>query len=123
MLAAAERLVGAFAAGDVTDYFDCFDPDATFVFHTSPRRLDSRAEYQNEWSAWERDDGFRVVSCRSSGQQVQLYGDLAVFTHDVDTVVSTSAGEDELRERETIVFRRTQTGWLAVHEHLSPRPS
>ncbi len=25
-------------------------------------------------------------------------------------------------ERETIVFRRDGDRWLAVHEHLSPRP-
>ena len=37
--AAADALVAAFAAHDVTAYFDAFDPDATFLFHSSPRVL------------------------------------------------------------------------------------
>ena len=36
VLAAAARLVQAFASGAVADYFGCFDPHASFVFHTSP---------------------------------------------------------------------------------------
>jgi ketosteroid isomerase-like protein len=121
--AAAERLVAAFGAGRVEDYFACFAPDATFVFHTTPERLGSRAAYRALWDTWEQEDAFRVLSCESSNVEITPLGpDVAVFVHDVATTVSTSAGDESLRERETIVFARRQGGWDAVHEHLSPAP-
>jgi ketosteroid isomerase-like protein len=123
VLAAAAQLVAAFAEGRVDDYFACFADDATFVFHTTPERLESRAAYRALWARWEAEDGFRVLSCTSSNQLVTPLGDdAAVFVHDVATRVATTAGEEDLRERETIVFARRQGRWLAVHEHLSPAP-
>ena len=118
--AAADALVEAFARSDAEAYFACFSPDATFVFHTTDRRLESRAEYEQLWARWVAEDGFRVVSCRSTAPRVQVLGDTAVFTHDVHTVVATTGGEESSAERETIVFARAGDGWTAVHEHLSP---
>jgi ketosteroid isomerase-like protein len=123
VLETAADLVAAFGTGDLDDYFGAFAPDATFVFHTTDRVLESVDAYRAEWAAWERDDGFRVVSCESSRQRVQDLGDVAVFTHRVRTRVSTRDGEADLRERETIVFQRYDDRWLAVHEHLSPDPA
>jgi ketosteroid isomerase-like protein len=123
VLTAADTLVEAFARSDAKGYFACFDTDATFVFHTSVGRLESRAEYQAEWDRWEREDGFRVLDCASSERRVQLLGDVAVFTHTVRTTVATHAGQEALHERETIILRRATAGWLAVHEHLSPHPA
>ena len=121
--AAAERLVAAFAAGRVEDYFASFAADATFVFHTTPDRLESRDAYRRLWREWEQEDDFRVVSCTSSNPLVTQLGDeVAVFVHDVATTVSTSAGVESLRERETIVFARRAGEWVGVHEHLSPAP-
>lgn len=121
VLEAADRLVGAFGCGRVEEYFACFHPRATFVFYTTDRRLESTAEWRELWDSLERDEGFRVLECNSSGRLVQDLGDAAVFTHDVETRVSTHAGEETLRERETIVFaREVDGGWIAVHEHLSP---
>jgi ketosteroid isomerase-like protein len=40
----------------------------------------------------------------------------------VTTVVGGTGGEQTLHERETIVFRREASRWVAVHEHLSPQP-
>jgi ketosteroid isomerase-like protein len=118
---AAERLVAAFGAGRVGDYFACFAPDATFVFYTTPERLESREAYRALWSRWESEDGFRVLDCRSSNPLMTPLGeDVAVFVHDVETLVATNAGEETLAERETIVFARRDGDWLAVHEHLSP---
>jgi ketosteroid isomerase-like protein len=124
VLETAAALVSSFGRGDVEAYFDFFADDATFVFHTTARVLDSLEAYRREWAAWEAEDGFRVVSCTSSEQRVQDLGAVAVFTHRVRTQVSTHAGEDEVHERETIVFRRDAGGrWVAVHEHLSPDPA
>jgi ketosteroid isomerase-like protein len=120
---AAERLVTAFAAGRIDDYFDCFAADATFVFHTTPERLESRAAYRSLWQRWVTEDGFRVLACESSNPLITSLGpDAAVFVHDVATRVATDAGQEALRERETIVFARRDGRWLAVHEHLSPAP-
>jgi ketosteroid isomerase-like protein len=121
--AAAKDLVTAFAEGRVEDYFACFAEDATFVFHTTPERLESRAAYRELWRRWEAQDGFRIVACTSSNAVVSVLGEhAAAFVHDVATRVATHAGEDDLRERETIVFARRNGRWLAVHEHLSPAP-
>jgi ketosteroid isomerase-like protein len=121
ILEAAYRLVEAFGGGRVDEYFACFHPRATFVFYTTDRRLESTAEWRELWDSLERDEGFRVLECHSRRRRVQDLGETAVFTHDVETRVSTNAGEETLHERETIVFARgEERGWLAVHEHLSP---
>ena len=120
---AAAALVAAFGSHDVEGYFGAFAPDATFLFHTTPRLLESRAAYEAEWRAWE-EDGFRVLACESWSPEIQvLTADVAVFTHRVRTRVRTADGEQDLAERETIVFRRSPDGrWLGVHEHLSAEP-
>jgi uncharacterized protein (TIGR02246 family) len=124
ILAAAAHLVDAFGRHDAAAYFECFAPEATFIFYTTPARLASRDEYQRLWAQWEQADEFRVLSCVSASQLVQVLGDAAIFSHEVTTAVRTRAGEDTVRERETIVFRRRRDGsWLAVHEHLSPLPA
>jgi ketosteroid isomerase-like protein len=120
---AAEDLVAAFGEHRTDDYFACFDEAATFVFYNVATRLGSREEYRTLWERWEREDGFRVLACRSSGADLRVLGDLAVFTHDVSTDTTSAAGPETLEERETIVFSRAVgDGWVAVHEHLSPRP-
>ena len=121
VLAAADALVAAFAATDTEAYFDCFTPDATFVFHPENTRLDDRAAYQALWDGW-LGAGWRVVSCTSADRLVQLFGDVAVFTHTVRTTTSEGGVEARSVERETIVFIRVGDRLLAVHEHLSPVP-
>ncbi|MFJ6894785.1 nuclear transport factor 2 family protein [Streptomyces hokutonensis] len=120
--AAADALVAAFAEGRLDDYFGAFAPDASFVFHTTPQRLGSTAEYRALWHRWVDEDGFRVLGCTSSAQLIQPFGDTAVFSHDVETRIATHSGEETVQERETIVFARADDGgWVAVHEHLSAR--
>jgi len=124
VLSAAEHLVHCFGTGELDGYFASFEPDTTFVFHTTDRVMTSVAEYREEWSAWEREDQFRVLWCRSNDQRVQVHGDVAIFTHRVLTRAATTAGETEAAERETIVFHRQGDGnWLGVHEHLSLDPA
>ena len=120
--AAADALVAAFAEGRLDDYFGAFAPDASFVFHTTPQRLGSTAEYRALWQRWVDEDGFRILGCVSSAQLIQPFGDTAVFSHDVQTRIATDSGEETVQERETIVFARGDGGgWVAVHEHLSAR--
>lgn len=130
--AAADTLVSAFAEGRLDDYFAAFAPEATFVFHSTPVRLTSTSEYRALWQTWVDQDDFRVLGCTSTSPLIQLLGSTAVFSHEVETVISTREGEETLRERESIVFRLTSgqatpdgeapRRWLAVHEHLSPAP-
>jgi ketosteroid isomerase-like protein len=120
---AVAELVGAFGRGRLDDYFGCFAPDATFVFYTTPVRLMSVHEYRVLWDQWVAEAGFRIKSCRTFDTNVQLFDDIAVVTHSVETEISTNEGEDSLHERETIVMARNADGrWLGVHEHLSPQP-
>jgi ketosteroid isomerase-like protein len=123
VLAAAQAIVNAFGHNDRDAYFALFDPTATFIFYTTPYRLNDRAAYEKEWSKWDKESGFRVRSCSSSDQKVQSFGDTAIFTHSVRSDISTNQGESTLRERETIIFHRINGRWIAVHEHLSPQPN
>jgi ketosteroid isomerase-like protein len=123
--AAADALIAAFAANRVDDYFAAFAPDASFLFHSTPQRLTSAAEYRALWQDWVDQDDFRVLGCTSTRPLIQLFGDTAVFSHDVETRTGSRSGEETARERETIVFHRAgqhdrPARWLAVHEHLSP---
>lgn len=122
VLAAANRLVDAFSRHDTDAYFAAFAEDASFIFHNLDRVLASRDAYRAEWRTWETRDGFRVLGCRSSNQRVQITGDVAVFTHRVETDVSSAGEITTNRERETIVFRREGGEWTAFHEHLSVFP-
>jgi uncharacterized protein (TIGR02246 family) len=120
---AVAELVAAFSEGRLDDYFGFFAPDATFVFYTTPVRLMSVDEYRTLWQRWVAEDGFRVISCRTFDTNVQLFDDIAVVTHSVETQISTNDGQDTVHERETIVMARGADGrWLGVHEHLSPQP-
>lgn len=126
VLDAALALIAAFARHDTERYFSAFREDATFVFHNHHRRLESLGQYRALWRRWERDNGFTVLDCESSERRIDLYGDVAVFTHDVATTQRSGATVADATvtitaERETIVFARVGDRWLAVHEHLSPR--
>lgn len=121
---AATKLIEHFASNEVKEYFDCFSPDANFMFYTHGLRLDSRLEYETLWKSWEDEIEFKVLSCTSSKQDIRIIGnDVAIFTHNVLTTLSTSDGIDTVAERETIVFKKLTTRWIAVHEHLSPDPN
>ncbi len=120
---AVAELVAAFGEGRLEDYFGSFASDATFVFYTTPARLMSVEEYRTLWERWVAEDGFHVISCRTFDTHVQMFGEIAVVTHSVETRVSTNDGEDTVHERETIVLSCGADGrWLGVHEHLSPQP-
>lgn len=116
---AAAAIVDAFAATDTERYFAAFAPDATFIFHTEAARLDSRAAYERIWAEW-LESGWRVLSCASTDSRVQVFDGGGIFTHTVDTTVSTADGVESYRERETIVFTLQGDQLIAVHEHLSP---
>jgi ketosteroid isomerase-like protein len=119
--AAADALLAAFATHDRDAYFASFAADASFLFHSSPSLLPTRAAYELVWATWE-SEGFHVESCVATDRRIDVVTpDVAILTHRVRTRLT--GVDDEQRERETIVFRRDGGGrWLAVHEHLSPDP-
>lgn len=119
---AAAAIVDHFGSGRVAQYFECFAPDADFIFYTYNERIVSRKAYVELWKTWEEDLGFKVLGCTSINQNVRLMDENnAVFTHDVSSKIQTNDGIDIVLERETIVFRFSDGKWVAVHEHLSPR--
>jgi len=119
VLAAADAIIDDFGHHRTAAYFSGFSPDASFVFHTADRRLESREEYERLWAQWEKDDGFRVHGCTSSDRRVQAFGETAVFTHSVRSSIEFNGDVSEVVERETIVFVHRAGQWVAVHEHLS----
>ena len=124
VLKAAAEIVAAFGSHDKEKYFSLFSPEATFIFHSSPTRLNSRAEYENEWNTWELE-GFQVHSCTSSDQLVTIHGEgkVAVFSHTVRTDLTFGSERTQTGERESIIFELTNGQWIAVHEHLSIDPT
>ncbi|MEB0015080.1 nuclear transport factor 2 family protein, partial [Glaciimonas sp. Cout2] len=62
-----------------------------------------------------------VLSCVSSERRIQVFGEVAVFSHDVASTVSVDGTVETLAERESIVLENRGGTWLAVHEHLSAR--
>jgi len=120
VIEAANKIVADFGSHNREAYFSNFSEDATFIFHTHSSRLGSRAEYEKLWNSWETDDGFRVHGCKSTNQLVQSIGaDFAIFTHDVESSVEFLGETSTVFEKETIVFERRFSSWVAVHEHLS----
>jgi ketosteroid isomerase-like protein len=124
VLEAAAEIVAAFGSHDKEKYFSLFSPDATFIFHSSPNRLNTRGEYEDEWSHWEKD-GFIIHSCSSINPKVTLHteGKVAVFSHSVRTDLTMGADRIKTGERESIIFELIDGSWIAVHEHLSVDPN
>ena len=121
--AVIDQLVAAFGRGDLPAYFGAFHRDASFLFYTTPRRLEGVDAYRTEWERWASVDGFEVFDCRTFDTHVEVWSDVAIVTHAVATRSRTHAGAAETHERETIVLQRQADGrWLAIHEHLSPAP-
>ncbi|HKT55622.1 MAG TPA: nuclear transport factor 2 family protein [Microbacterium sp.] len=118
-LAAVDRIIADFGANRVDAYFAGFAPEATFLFHAEPARLESRAEYEGLWASWVAASGFEVRGCRSTNRRLQVFGDIAVFSHDVDTTVHADGELSDSHERETIVMQLRDGAWVCVHEHLS----
>lgn len=122
VLAAADRIVEAFAATDTAAYFAGFDASASFIFHPEAARLNSRAEYEALWGEW-IESGWRVTACSSEDRLVQVFPGGAVFSHTVRTSIDSADGPDSYVERESIIFRADVDGSLtAIHEHLSTVP-
>ena len=121
---AANNIVAAFGSHDSERYFSYFSPEATFIFYTSERQLNSRKEYEDEWLKWEAG-GFRVLSAISSDPHIQFSLDntVAIFTHSVRTSLNTGTEVLLTGERETIIFENQEGRWMAIHEHLSGDPT
>jgi hypothetical protein len=121
VLEAAAKIVSDFGSHDKDAYFSNFGEDATFVFYTHPVRLESRADYEQLWNSWESEDGFKVHGCKSSKKLVSIFGEsFAIFSHDVESTVELAGEKTTVFEKETIVFEKRASEWVAVHEHLSP---
>lgn len=118
-LAAVDAIIDDYAHHRRDAYFSRFAPDATFVFHTSDARLESRSEYETMWHSWEDEHAFQVISCRSSERRMQMSGDVGVFSHRVDTVLTMDGAEEHPAERETIIVALRDGVWIGIHEHLS----
>lgn len=124
VIEAAAKIVAAFGSNDKETYFPFFSADATFIFHSSGSRLNSRAEYESEWRAWELT-GFTVHSCISSDPKVTFHSHdtVAVYSHTVRTDLTVGSERFQSGERESIIFELKNGAWIAVHEHLSVDPN
>jgi len=120
-LAAVDAIITHFGNHERDAYFAGFAPEATFLFYTTPDRVESRAAYERLWDEWEKEAGFHVLSCSSSNRRIQVFGSTAVFTHDVDTTLTMEGVTESVAERESIILQLRGGTWLGIHEHLSAR--
>lgn len=118
-LAAINGLVDSFGRHDRDAYFGYFASDATFLFHNSAVRLESREQYEALWREWEEIGAFQVLSCTSTNRRIQIFGETAVFSHDVRTELTMAGETSTIDERESIIMHYANDEWLCVHEHLS----
>jgi ketosteroid isomerase-like protein len=117
-LDAADRIIDDFGHHRRDAYFSGFAPGATFLFHNVDHRLETRIEYEALWAEWE-EEGFRVHRCLSTNRRVEVFGTVAVFSHDVETESELAGVTAITHERETIVLELRANTWVGVHEHLS----
>jgi ketosteroid isomerase-like protein len=120
-LAAVDAIITHFGNHERDAYFAGFAPEATFLFYTTPDRVESRAAYEKLWGEWEAEAGFHVHSCSSSNRRIQIFGTTAVFSHDVDTTLTMEGATESVAERESIILELRDGHWLGIHEHLSAR--
>lgn len=120
--AVADALLRAYRDGDDDTYLAYLAPDATLVLPGEPRH-DAADAYRAHLRTLRVRDGHRVLDAVSADRRIRHYGDTAVLTHDLTTVLDDGAATGTVTERETIVFARDTYGfWVAVHVHRSPSP-
>lgn len=118
--AVADALLQAYRDGDDDTYLAHLAPDATLVLPGEPRH-DAADAYRAHLRTLRVRNGHRVLDAVSANRRVRHYGDTAVLTHDLTTVIEQGTGTRTISERETIVFARDTYGfWVAVHVHRSP---
>jgi len=116
----ADTLIQAYRDGDDDTYLARLAPDATLVLPGEPRH-DAADAYRAYLRTLRVRNGHRVLDATSANRRVRYYGDTAVLTHDLTSVLERDAAIDTVTERETIVFARDTYGfWVAVHVHRSP---
>lgn len=116
----ADTLLRAYRDGDDDAYLAHLAPDATLVLPGEPRH-DAADAYRAHLRTRRVRNGHRVLDAISANRRIRHYGDTAVLTHDLTTVIEQGAGTGTVSERETIVFARDTYGfWVAVHVHRSP---
>ncbi|TQK17642.1 ketosteroid isomerase-like protein [Microbacterium sp. SLBN-154] len=111
----------AFASNDVEAYLAGFHEEATFQFHYSPRLVDGRDEYRRLWREWEQNDGFRILRSVTSDLTIRISSSVCVVVQSLDMTYAVGDRVIPSAERQTLVFAQ-DAGWLAIHEHNSPRP-
>ena len=117
--AAADRLMEAFSTGDEEGYFDCFHPDATFLFHgVDP--IGSRDEYRALVRTWKDEHGFRVLSSTSHDAGRPRCSGTPRSSPTASRPIQLWDGEEAtLHERESIVFQR-QPRWRMARDPRAP---
>ena len=85
---AIDTLIDCFGRHDTQGYFDCFHPEARFVFYTVPGEVLSKTAYRQRWHQWEQEAGFRVLGCESIEPELSEHGDCAILSHSVITSYS-----------------------------------
>ena len=120
----ADMVMMDYGDWDVPSYLSRFARNLRIVLYTDG------GQTFNSLDAWAtelrrlHDAGFRVHSCSSTNQNIGVLGDgrVAVFDHDVETVVSFEGKRLRLFEYETIIFELIDDSrWQVVYKHLSER--
>jgi ketosteroid isomerase-like protein len=121
VLATYEQLVASFREGRWDEKFSYFAPDATIV--DGGRFFGSLDDYRSAWNRWaaQHDELPVPASVETTVLKLQVFGDVAVLTHAIDSREEMDSTEME-REIETIVFAQQPDGpWRIVHQNIGSR--
>lgn len=117
---AIDAVLAAYAADDLDRYLAGFDEWLTVVIDSEQWTMRSLAEYE-AYCHRRRDDGFAVVTCKTSDFGITSLGPAAAVA---SYVLSTHLVADPvpLREHQTLTLRARQRGWVIQHLHRSRYP-
>jgi ketosteroid isomerase-like protein len=109
---AKSKNVDALAASHlVTPKFSKFGPRV-------PQRQDVESTNQEEAAFVSSFDKFDV---EITDPKVDVFGNVAIVTYYLKSVLTHGADVKQGSRRGTLVFARTRDGWKIVHEHTSPQ--
>ena len=114
--AAVNAIYDGFLAGDRAAIDRNISPDATIWDSAHAPLVRGRAELDAVRDA-RPPDGAAPVELQATDPVIDVYGDVGVVRHVLVARFAPESGEQDVRIRNTSVWRKTDGRWLCMHNH------
>ncbi len=114
--AAVNAIYDGFLAGDRAAIDRNISPDATIWDSAHAPLVRGRAELDAVRDA-RPPDGAAPVELQATDPVIDVYGDVGVVRHVLVARFAPESGEQDIRIRNTSVWRKTDGRWLCMHNH------